>query len=174
LTFNKVVSILIKLNLISTLTTFSGGEMLKDKDIGYILHKVSMLAKNNFSNRLNVIGITTRQFAVLKDLYSYQKESVDSGLSPACIAARLECDRPTISGIIDRLENQGWVERFANPDDKRSVLIKVTNKAIDKLQELENMHCEYRDTIVKGFTEKEVDDFRNYLFRVVNNLKEIQ
>ncbi len=148
--------------------------MLKDKDIGYILHKVSMLAKNNFSNKLNAIGITTRQFAVLKDLYYYQKKELDSGLSPASIAERLECDRPTISGIIDRLENQGWVERFDNPDDKRSVIIKVTNKAIDKLQELEKMHSEYRDTIVKGFTEEEINDFRNYLFRVVNNLKEMQ
>jgi DNA-binding MarR family transcriptional regulator len=148
--------------------------MLKDKDIGYILHKVSMLAKNNFTNKLNAIGITTRQFAVLKDLYYYQKKELDSGLSPASIAERLECDRPTISGIIDRLENQGWVERFDNPDDKRSVIIKVTNKAIDKLQELEKMHNEYRDTIVKGFTEEEINDFRNYLFRVVNNLKEMK
>lgn len=148
--------------------------MLKDKDIGYILHKVSMLAKNNFSNKLNAIGITTRQFAVLNDLYYYQKKELDSGLSPANIAERLECDRPTISGIIDRLENQGWVERFDNPDDKRSVIIKVTNKAIEKLQELENMHSEYRGTIVKGFTEEEINDFRNYLFRVVNNLKEMK
>ncbi len=54
------------------------------------------------------------------------------------------------------------------------MLIKVTNKAIDKLQELESMHCEYRDTIVKGFTEEEINEFRNYLFRVVNNLKEMQ
>ncbi|MBP1927160.1 MarR family transcriptional regulator for hemolysin [Sedimentibacter acidaminivorans] len=148
--------------------------MLKDKDIGYILHKVSMLAKNNFSNKLNAIGITTGQFAVLKDLYYYQKKATDSGLSPACIAARLECDRPTISGVIDRLESQGWVERFDNPDDRRSVLIKVTDKAVGKLEELEKMHSENRNTIVKGFSEEEVNDFRNYLLRVVNNLKEMQ
>lgn len=148
--------------------------MLKDKDIGYILHKVSMLAKNNFSNKLNSIGITTGQFAVLKDLYYYQKNTVDVvGLSPACIAARLECDRPTISGVIDRLESQGWVERLDNPDDKRSVLIKITDKSIDKLEELEKMHSENRNTIINGFTEEEITVFRNYLLRVVDNLKEM-
>jgi MarR family transcriptional regulator for hemolysin len=149
--------------------------MLKDKDIGYILHKVSMLAKNNFSNKLNSIGITTGQFALLKDVYYYQKNTVDvGGLSPACIAARLECDRPTISGVIDRLESQGWVERFENPNDKRSVLIKVTDKAKDKLEELEKMHSENHNTIVNGFTAEEINTFRNYLLRVVDNLKEIE
>lgn len=149
--------------------------MLKDKDIGYILHKVSMLARNNFSNKLNAIGITIGQFNVLKDIYYYQKNTVDAlGLSPACIAGRLECDRPTISGVVDRLESQGWVERFDNPDDKRSVLIKVTDKAIDKLEELEKMHSENRNTIINGFTEEEIITFRNYLLRVVDNLKEMQ
>nr|WP_312578639.1 MarR family transcriptional regulator [Sedimentibacter sp.] len=149
--------------------------MLKDKDIGYILHRVSMLAKNDFSNKLNSIGITMGQFNVLKDIYYYQKNTVDSlGLSPACIASRLECDRPTISGVIDRLESQGWVERFDNPEDRRSVLIKLTDKAIDKLEELERMHSENRNTIIKGFTEEEIITFRSYLLRVVDNLKEIQ
>lgn len=149
--------------------------MLKDKDIGYILHKVSMLAKNNFSNMLNAIGITTGQFDVLKDIYYYQKNNVNAlGLSPACIASRLECDRPTISGVIDRLESQGWVERLDNPDDRRSVLIKVTDKAINKLEELEKMHSENRNIIINGFTEEESIAFRNYLLRVVDNLKEMQ
>ena len=145
-----------------------------DKDIGYILHKAAMFSKNDFSNKLNVIGITPGQFAVLREIYYHQKCTIDLGLSPACIAARLECDRPTISGVIDRLEAQKWVERLDNPDDKRSFLIKVTNKAMDKLEELEGIYSNTCNTIIKGFSEEEIIIFKNNLLRVVKNFKEVE
>ena len=149
--------------------------MLKDKDIGYILHKVSMLAKNNFSNKLNTFGITIVQFSVIKEIYYYQTNTDGAlGLSPACIADRLESDRPTITGVIDRLESQGWVDKFKNPDDRRSVLIKVTDKAIGRLAELEKMRYESINNIINGFTEEEINTLRNYLFRIENNLKNVQ
>lgn len=148
--------------------------MLKDKDIGYILHKAAMSAKCNFSNKLNESGITPGQFMVLKEIYYYQKDTADLGLAPACIAARLDCDRPTISGVIDRLEAQGWAERLLNPDDKRSFLIRVTDKAMDKLNELEEISTKNQITILKGFTEEEISIFKNYLLRVADNFKETE
>ncbi len=148
--------------------------MLRDKEIGYILHKAAMLAKCNFSNKLNESGITPGQFMVLKEIYYHQRDTADLGLAPACIAARLDCDRPTISGIIDRLEAQGWAERLLNPDDKRSFLIRITDKAMDKLKELEELSAENGNTILKGFTEEEIVTFKNYLLRVANNFKETE
>ena len=142
---------------------------MKDKDIGYILHKAAMSAKCNFSNKLNVLGITPGQFTVLKEIYYYQQNNINLGLSPASIAARLEIDRPTASGIIDRLEAQGWVERLDNPDDKRSYIIIATEKTVDKLQELEAIHFESVNTIVKGFTKEEIDSLKNLLLRVKAN-----
>ena len=147
--------------------------MLKDKEFGYILHKAAMLAKCNFTNKLNMIGITPGQFLVLKEIYYDQKNSLDSGLSPACIAAGLECDRPTISGIVDRLEAQEWVQRVDNPDDKRSTFVKVTDKAMDKLKELEEISSENQNTILNGFTEEEIHTFKDYLLRVVDNFKNL-
>lgn len=148
--------------------------MLKDKEIGFILHKAAMLAKNNFSNKLNVLGITPGQFAVLKEISYHQKETIDSGLSPASISDRLECDRPTISGIIDRLEAQEWVKRINHPNDKRSFLIKVTDKARDKFKELEEISTENKDMILNGFTEEEINTFESLLLRVVDNFKEME
>ncbi len=143
--------------------------MLEDKDIGFILHRADMSAKCNFSNKLNELGITPGQFTVLKEIYYYQKEKGDLGLAPACIAARLGSDRPTISGILDRLEAQGWTKRLLNPQDKRSCLIRVTDKAIEEIKALEKICYENGNTILKGFTQEETAAFRNYLLRVINN-----
>ena len=149
--------------------------MMKDngKDIGSILHKVAMLAKNNFSNKLNDIGITPAQFSVLKVIHYCQEDNINS--SPATIAAHLEIDRPTASGIIDRLETQGWVKRVNNPNDKRSFIITVTEKAMEKFKEIEAISFESFDIMVNGFTKEEVVCLRNLLLRVKGNYeKQIQ
>lgn len=148
--------------------------MIKDRDIGYILHKAAMLAKNNFTNKLNAAGLTPGQFLVLKEIYYHQRNTGESGLSPACIADRLECDRPTISGIIDRLENQNWIGRIHNPGDKRSYLITLTDKAVGNLKDLEEIASENQNKIIDGFTEEEIMSLKNYLLRIVDNFKEIE
>jgi DNA-binding MarR family transcriptional regulator len=147
--------------------------MLKDKEIGFILLRAAMSAKCNYSNKLNEFGITPGQLMVLKEIYHHQKNTADIGLSPACIAAGLESDRPTISGIIDRLEAQEWVVRLINTNDKRSFLIRLTDKAMSKLNVLEEISSENQFTILKGFTEEEIVTFTSYLLRVTDNFKEM-
>lgn len=146
--------------------------MLKDKDIGYILHRAAMSAKCKFSYQLNEIGITPGQFMVLKEIYNHQKETSETGMAPACIADRLQFDRPTMTGIIDRLEAQEWAVRTVNPRDKRSCLILLTDKALDKLKQLDEISVENEQRILKGFEEEEKETLKNYLLRVIDNFKE--
>ncbi len=128
-----------------------------------------MSAKNEFSCKLNEVGITPGQFMVLKEIYNHQKETSESGLPPACIADRLQFDRPTMSGILDRLEAQEWAERLVNPRDKRSCLIRITDKAMDKLKQLDEISFKHQNRILNGFTEEEAVSFKNYLLRVIDN-----
>lgn len=146
--------------------------MMGDKEVGYILHKAAMLSKYNFTNKLNGIGITPGQFIVLKEIYYHQKNTADIGLSPAAIADRLQSDRPTISGIIDRLEAQEWVERLDNIQDRRSFLIRITDKAEDKIKQLEDISTENSSATLKGFTEEEIISFKNFLLRVIDNFRD--
>ncbi len=145
--------------------------MLESKEIGYILHRAAMFAKCHLTNKLNEFDITPGQYMVLKEIYYYQINNKEFGLSPACIAASLESDRPTISGILERLEAQNLTERVHNPQDKRSCLIRVTQKAMDKLKELEEISAVNDAKILNGFTEEEIDTFKNYLLRVADNFK---
>ena len=145
--------------------------MLEDKGIGYILHKVAMMSKNNLTYMLNGFGMTPGQFTVLKEIYYHKENTIEIGLSPACIAERLEIDRPTISGIIDRLEAQGWIVRLQNPEDKRSCTIHITDKTKDSFVELDGLHTENQNIILNGFTEEETNLFKSYLLRVTNNFK---
>lgn len=148
--------------------------MLEDKEIGYILHKAAMISKNNFTNILSSFGITPGQVTVIKEIFYHNGNTAETGLSPACIADRMECDRPTVSGMIDRLEAQEWIVRFLNPEDKRSCIIQVTDKAKDSLKELEEIQKENQEIILKNFTEEEKAMFKKFLLQVINNFKELE
>ncbi len=147
--------------------------MFEGKDIGHILHVADMTAKNRLTNQLDGYGITPGQYAVLKEIY-YHSEDGNNGLSPACIADRIHCDRPTISGIIERLEAQGWIVRLRNSEDKRSVIIQVTDKTIAHMPEFDEIFQDNRSIILNGFTKEEEDAFKNFLLRVIHNFKNIE
>ena len=42
------------------------------------------------------------------------------------LAAHLELDKSSVTGLVDRAERRGLVERVADPDDGRAVRIKLT------------------------------------------------
>jgi DNA-binding MarR family transcriptional regulator len=44
---------------------------------------------------------------------------------------------PAMTGLIDRLENQGFVERRRCEDDRRVVYIKITEKAAELLERMD-------------------------------------
>lgn len=67
-------------------------------NLGYLLHKVSIMTKTELSNQLKEYKITAQQWSVLKDISLYP-----NGTTPAMIAERLLADRPTVTGIIQRL-----------------------------------------------------------------------
>ena len=44
------------------------------------------------------------------------------------------CSQPTMSNLVQRLEDQGWVRRAADPADSRASLIRLTDKGLAELR----------------------------------------
>jgi DNA-binding MarR family transcriptional regulator len=53
------------------------------------------------------------------------------------ITKELKLDTATLSGILERLEAGGWVERMTSEKDKRLALISPSNKTIDIKNEID-------------------------------------
>lgn len=50
-------------------------------------------------------------------------------ITPGQLAAAVSLSRPTITGILERLDNRGLLTRRSDPDDKRRTLISTTADA---------------------------------------------
>ena len=72
-------------------------------------------------------------------------------------------DSSTLTGIIDRMERNGYVERRPNPADRRSLMIYLTDKA----QELGPRILEFADeldtTLRQPFSKEEMNNFERVL-----------
>lgn len=55
-------------------------------------------------------------------------EGAVTPLTPSQISERTLTSSATMTGTLDALEHNGWVRRVPNPDDRRSVLIEITDE----------------------------------------------
>jgi DNA-binding MarR family transcriptional regulator len=141
-------------------------------DVGYLINKAARLTKWELNNRLGDVGLTSPQFAVLREIFCNESKGDDKEyLTPAAIAERIYADRPTISGIIQRLTNQGWVRRIEKPNDRRSKIIVLTDKAIVLMGTLDSLSSETMKKGLKDFSEEEIENLKKYLLKIINNFK---
>ncbi len=149
--------------------------MSKSADnLGYLLSKAAKITRWDLNNKLAVLGLTAPQWAVLKDLSTQEEcqnptQNPTQNLTPASIADRLNADRPTISGIIERMEKQDWVYRMINPEDRRSYIIKLTDKAKEQMLDLERTSDATMHQAVTGFSQDEIQTLKKYLTQIINN-----
>lgn len=143
-----------------------------NENLGYLISKASRMIKWRFNNNLKEYNLTAVQWSVIKDISIQEEKGTiePHDLSPALIAERLYMDRPTMSGILERAVINGWVERQSNPEDRRSQVIRLTEKSKKKIGELNNLGNEIMELAVAGFTEQEVADLKKLLLKMIHNV----
>ncbi|HOJ58823.1 MAG TPA: MarR family transcriptional regulator [bacterium] len=95
-----------------------------------------MLAKEG-QRFLRPFGLTDSQFNVLM-LLKYQNGG--EGINQTVLGERLLVNRSNVTGLIDRLEQAGWVQRFADPSDRRVNRIKITRAGLAVLDKAEEKY----------------------------------
>lgn len=71
------------------------------------------------------------------------------------VAQMLLCKFPNATGIIDRMEERGYVERLRDGRDRRLVLVRVTPEGRAALGELETMRQKHLRGLLEAMTARE-------------------
>jgi len=90
--------------------------------IFYQLNKANQAAARFLSEKLAPSGVTAVQGVALNFLF--QGDEITSRQ----LGERTKLDSATLTGLLDRLEAGGFVERRPNPADRRAILICLTKK----------------------------------------------
>lgn len=97
--------------------------MLFKDCICFKLGALSRKITRTYKDSLASIGLTHGQFFMLIALYE------ENGLLPSQLADKVSLDRPTTTGLLERLERDGWIERRFDPTNRRIVRVHLTPKA---------------------------------------------
>ncbi len=135
------------------------------ENLSYLLIKASRHLKNSLDNKLNEYGVTASQFSVLNQI-----ANKNGLITSAEVANQLSSDRPTISGIINRLEEKRLLEKIDNPEDKRSVYLNLNEKAIKLVKELRIASDQLNHEIFSGFKESEIESMKAYLLTIIEKV----
>lgn len=90
------------------------------------------------------------------------------------LVEKTSLDKATLTGIIDRLERDGYVKRIPSPDDKRATLISRTGKDEIFKSKIPEVSKQQNKLFYKGFSTSEIKNFENYLKRILQNCKDAE
>ena len=90
------------------------------------------------------------------------------------ISRQTSLAKNTVTVVIDGMVKKGIVLREQNPENRREMIISLTDRA-KALQEKYALVSQQMNTMFyKGFTEEEQQQFEAYLLRILNSLTQIE
>lgn len=105
-------------------------------------------------------GVTGPQLSTLRVVHRLQPVSTGALARAACIGYA------TLTGILDRLEENGYVTRTRDPDDRRSVILKMTKAGERLLSSAPSLlQTRLREELTK-VSERDRSNILNTLLRV--------
>ena len=96
------------------------------------------------------------------------------GVPIKTLCEKTSLDKSTLTGIIDRLERDGYIERKPSQTDKRSTLICLTGKEQEFARHVQKVSNQMNKIFYKGFSDEEIMLFDNMLERILVNCKEAE
>jgi DNA-binding MarR family transcriptional regulator len=90
------------------------------------------------------------------------------------LAKKTQLKKSSLTSMLDRLENMGYVKRVRSEKDRRKILIKRTKK--DKTMEKKYVQVSEEMTrlFYKGFSESQISRFEKDLGQILDNLTEFE
>jgi DNA-binding MarR family transcriptional regulator len=97
--------------------------------------------------------------------------SRDGAMSMATLATRIHCTGPTTTGVVDRLESFGLVERQPKPGDRRVVLVALTGEGEEVGAQLNKVLAERISFVLDLLGKKDREQLLGLIGKIVDALK---
>lgn len=140
----------------------------RNQPVGFLIKQINNVYEKDLNEKLKTIGITASQCAVLDFLFHTNKEEV----SQRDVERHLNLKNPTVTGLIRRLDEKGFILCLPSATDKRKNNIYLTEKAYDIQRRMEADRRKMDREMTRGMTKKEVAALVKGLDKLLYNIAE--
>ncbi len=121
----------------------------------------SYQAFENYSNRhVRTMGLTACQFDIIATLGNTQ------GMNFRELGERTLITKGTLTGVVDRLESRGLVQRVADEKDGRSQIVQLTEKGNQLFAEVFPAQLTYMQTAMQPLGDVHMHEMRQVLLEL--------
>jgi len=110
----------------------------------FLVYDLAQLIRRHADTRARDVGMTRAQWAVLAKLER------NPGITQNALAQLSEVEPITAGRLVDRLEASGYVERQADPTDRRVWRLRLTDKSGELLKEIHKFRAELQTQMSEG------------------------
>jgi DNA-binding MarR family transcriptional regulator len=133
---------------------------------GFFIAKIHQLAGRIFTRKLKEynIEINPAQGRIMFVLWREDEIPINA------LAEKTSLGKSTLTSMLDRLEESGFIVRVPSKEDRRKILIKRTEKDKSFQDLYVQVSQDMTKVYYKGFSKEEIDQFEQYLVRIFENL----
>jgi len=135
-----------------------------EQSVGYWLSVTTQAYHRAVAEETAPHGITYRQSMVIGSLM------LEGELSQAELAAKMMVEPPTLVGILDRMQRDGWITRHNCPSDRRKKLVRLTPAVAPVWGKIKECLDRIRDRATRGLDESELESLKRILRRIHENV----
>lgn len=140
---------------------------MREYQIGFLLSRASwaMASYTNKQLRQRDLGEVSMGFlCVLMALWSAD------GVSISELGEIVKLEKSTMTGLIDRMEKAGLIERRSHPSDRRAILIYLTDKGNRIKPVVEDIVVNTYRELTRGIKRNEIESTEAILGRIIDNV----
>jgi DNA-binding MarR family transcriptional regulator len=133
---------------------------------GFLIHDIARLIRRDFYARVQGLSLTQAQWRTLANLARME------GCRQTDLAEFLEVKPITLARLVDRLEQQGLVERRQHPQDRRAVQLYCTSKSRPLIERMRAIGIETEQRALTALSEHRQQQLLELLAQVRGNLSD--
>ena len=135
---------------------------------GFLITRVKQVGSRVFEKILSDADIQEFNGAQGKILYVLWQED---GIAIHTLAKRVGLANTTLTSMLDRMETAELIRRVPDERDRRKCRIVLTAKARALQDKYDAVSDKMNALYYVGFSQEEIQQFENYLRRILNNLE---
>ena len=139
-----------------------------DQDIGMLTNKINKKLIHYLNAKLVKFNLTTEQWAVLMKL---SKENKISQKQLSNISGK---DQSTLTRIIDILERKKFIERHSSKEDRRSLVIHITEDGLRTCKKVTPFLEDTFKDILNGISYEKLKIFSEVFLQIDENIDNLK
>jgi MarR family transcriptional regulator, transcriptional regulator for hemolysin len=121
-------------------------------ELGMVLFGTARAWRTKLDQRLRPLGLSQGKWRTLVQL-----SLGGDKLTQKEIAERMGIEGPTLAGLLDRLQEDGWIERRGSAEDRRCKIVHLQRRSKAVLEKIFNAAHDLRNELIEDIPRRDLE-----------------